>query len=97
MLRKLVSLIVVLTMLTLVGCAAHVHKIGSGAQGSTQVTERQWYILWGLVPLNTVDSNAMAAGATDYTIKTERNAVDVIISLFTMLVTIHPRSVTVTK
>jgi hypothetical protein len=59
--------------------------------------QRQWYILWGLVPLNNVDTYHMAGGTKDYEIKTEASALDVIISIFTGIVTVNSRTVTVTK
>jgi hypothetical protein len=49
------------------------------------------------VPINKVDTNAMAAGATNYQIKTEASALDVIINIFTEYVTVMSRTVTVTK
>jgi len=39
----------------------------------------------------------MAAGTTDYTIKTEQSALDVVINIFTSWVTVYSRTVTVTK
>lgn len=79
------------------GCAAHVHVIGNGGSGSEVVEQRQWYVLWGLVPINDVDSAQMAAGASDYTIETEQSALDVVINIFTSLITVYSRTVTVTK
>ncbi len=79
------------------GCSAHIHKVGTGAQGGEIENGRQWYVLWGLVPINNIDTNDMADGETDYTIKTEQSALDVIINIFTGMVTIHSRTVTVTK
>ncbi len=81
----------------LAGCFTINHKVGKGAQGSTKVEQRQWYVLWGLVPISEIDSQAMAGGATDYTIQTQFSVVDVIIGIFTGLVTVQPRTVTVTK
>jgi hypothetical protein len=49
------------------------------------------------VPLNSVDSQAMAGGASDYEIKTQRSFVDVVIGIFTGIITVHPRTVSVTK
>jgi hypothetical protein len=79
------------------GCYTQIHKVGSGAAGSNVTAQQQWFILWGLVPLTQVDSNAMAAGATNYEVRTEHTAIDVIISIFTGIVTVAPRTVTVTK
>lgn len=79
------------------GCYTQIHKVGSGAAGSNVVAQQQWFALWGLVPITQVDSNAMAAGATNYTIQDQTTVIDVIIGIFTGIVTIYPRTVTVTK
>ncbi|MBS3806051.1 MAG: hypothetical protein KGY60_00980 [Bacteroidales bacterium] len=78
-------------------CATHVHTVGSGAQGNTSMEERQWFVLWGLVPLNDVDSREMAGDAQNYTITTEQAPLDVIINIFTTYVTVVSRTVTVEK
>lgn len=54
-------------------------------------------VLWGLVPLNTVDSKAMAGGASDYTVKSEVSFVDGTITMFASIVTVRVQSVTVQK
>ena len=97
MLRKLVVLVILAGALTLVGCSAHVHKIGAGPAGNELVEARQWYVLWGLVPINEVDTHAMAAGADNYEIQTAAQPLDIIINIFTGLVTVNSRTVTVTK
>ena len=79
------------------GCSAHTHIIGDGGDGSETVEQRQWYVLWGLVPINDVDSAEMADGAANYTIETEQSALDVVINIFTSIVSIYSRTVTVTK
>jgi hypothetical protein len=78
-------------------CATNRHMIGNGPAGSNVVTERQWYILMGLIPLNTVDTKAMAAGAKDYEIVTQNTFVDCLISGVTSIVTVSCRSVSVKK
>jgi hypothetical protein len=98
MVKRIIALTTLLALVVvLVGCSAHIHKIGAGAQGNEVIEERQWYVLWGLVPINNVDTNAMANGATDYEIKTEQSALDVIINIFTSAITVYSRTVTVTK
>jgi hypothetical protein len=84
-------------LLVCLGCATNMHTIGKGPKGNSIVEERQWYVLWGLVPINKVDSKAMAAGAENYQIKTEASALDVVINIFTNWVTVTSRTVTVTK
>ena len=97
MFRKVVALVLVAVMIFITaGCAAHIHKIGKGGSGNA-VEERQWYVLWGLVPINEVDTAEMAGGAKDYTITTEYSPIDVIISMVAGFVTINSRTVTVEK
>lgn len=91
------ALCLLMMSLPMVGCFTMKHSIGSGGSGQSSVSKKQWYALWGLVPLNQVDGGALAAGATDYTIKTQWSFVDILINIITGYVTIHSRTVTVTK
>jgi len=96
--RKLVMACFALAMVGLLSsCMTNLHKVGTGAAGSNVTEQRQWYILWGLVPLNQVDSNAMAGGSPNYEIKTQMNVLDVVMNIFTSAVTVYSRTVTVTK
>ena len=95
--QKLVAAILVVAMLFMVGCSVHTHVVGEGAKSARTESATQWYILFGLVPLNTVNSNAMAAGAANYTIKTQTSFIDGLIGIFTGIVTISRRTVEVTK
>ena len=97
MFKKLSVAFLIVGMLFVIGCAAHVHKVGNGAQGTDMMEARQWYVLWGLVPINEVDTNAMAAGATDYEITTAYNALDFVISAVLSEISINCRTVTVQK
>ena len=95
--RKVVLFITLVVFLGLIACSTNVHVIGNGPQTNQTQQARQWYILFGLVPLNNVDTNQMAGGATDYQIKTEQSAMDIILNMFTSAVTVYSRTVTVTK
>ena len=95
MFRKLSAIFLIAGMLFVIGCAAHTHKVGDGAQGNDTTSARQWYVLYGLVPINDVDSNAMAAGATDYEITTSHTPLDVVITAVLSSITIYSRTVTV--
>ena len=97
MLKKLSALLLIVGMLFVIGCASHIHTVGKGAQGTDMIESRQWYVLWGLVPINEVDTQAMAGGATDYNIITEVNVLDAIINAFVGSATIYCRTVTVLK
>jgi len=91
-----VMIFVAALVMIMVGCAAHTHIVGDGGQ-ETKVEARQWYILWGLVPLNKIDTKSMAGNAEDYTIYTRLNVLDFLINIPTSLVTINSRTVSVTK
>ena len=96
MFKKIISLAVISVFL-LTSCYTMTHKVGEGAKGNSTTSERQWYVLWGLVPINSVDSKQMAGGAKDYTVTTEMTFVDVVIGAFTGLITVQPMSVKVKK
>ena len=95
--KVLAAILLVAFCFVLVGCYTIQHQVGNGSQTGVSVEKKQWFILWGLVPLNSVNTNQMSGGATDYTIKTVFNVVDVVIGIFTRVVTVYPRTVTVTK
>ena len=97
MFKKLSAVFLIVAMLCVIGCATHVHQVGNGAQGTDMIESRQWYVLWGLVPLNDVDTHAMAGEATDYDIMTEVNLIDAIINTVLAEVSIYCRTVTVMK
>lgn len=93
---KLVMLILAASFV-LTGCFTQRHVVGDGPQTGVVEEARQWYVLWGLVPINDVDSAELANGAYDYEIKTEHNALDVIIGIFTGVISVYPRTVTITR
>jgi hypothetical protein len=91
------SVLFVVIALFLAGCVTNEHIVGNGPQGGTTVEAQQWYVLWGLVPLNEVDTNAMADGAEDYLITTQQDVLDIVINMFTNIATVQTRSVDVTR
>ena len=96
--KKLTSVLCTLALAAAISsCHTLVHDVGKGAQGNNSVEKRQWYILYGLIPLSEVDSKEMSKGATDYTIKSEQNIVDILLNIITGFVTINSQTVTVTK
>ncbi len=97
--KKILTAISILILMTfaLSSCYVMNHTVGEGAKGNTEVVQRQWYVLWGLVPLNDVSTVSMAGGAEDYNIEVKQSFIDAIIGAFTGAVTIAPRTVTVTK
>ena len=98
MLNKIVAVFCIAGILFVAGCATHYHQVGQGAQGPIETVEaRQWYVLWGLVPINDVDTHSMAGGTPDYDITTQTTFIDFIISAFTNYVSVNCRTVTVEK
>ena len=96
--KKMIKIVaIVLLLLVFIGCTTHIHKVGNGPQTYNSQEERQWYILWGLVPLNEVDTNDMAGGAKDYEITTEVDGIDILIGIVASAVSVSSRTVTVTK
>lgn len=97
MFRKLSAAFLIVGMLFVIGCAAHVHKVGKGSQSNITTEARQWYILWGLVPVNSVNTQAMAEGADDYEISTFISPVDFCVNVVAGSLTVYTRTVTVRK
>jgi hypothetical protein len=95
--KKLVIAMMLVTTLVIVGCSTHVHTVGAGPQSGQVSSARQWYILGGLIPLNTVDTNGMIGGASDYEIKTSKAPLDILIGMPASYITVSSRTVTVTK
>ena len=107
--NKLITIILIISML-FVGCATHLHNVGYGPQTGIKVTSRQFYLFYGLVPLNSVDTNKMAGidsngnYITDYEIQTQTGLIDFALAFGLGVLTygigpaiIQSRTVTVTQ
>ncbi len=92
------NLFIALSLIAMLSsCYTLEHEVGNGPQGGAKTQESAWFILFGLVPLNEVDSKAMAQGADDYKVTTEFAPLDVLINIFTGIVTITRQTVSVEK
>ena len=103
--NKLITITLIISML-FISCATHLHTVGYGPQIGVKATARQYYLLWGLVPINTIDTNEMAGldingkQIENYEIQTQVGPLDVVInsvSLFTIGLILTSRTVTVTN
>jgi len=94
---KKLSLALALVVILFSSCYTLTHTVGSGGSGGEKIEKRAWYILWGLVPLNTVESKALAGNASNYTVTSSHTVVDVLLNIVTGLVTIGSQTVTVQK
>ncbi len=92
-----ILLISVLVLVSFTGCMTHTHIVGSGGTTGYEQTKRQWYVLWGLVPLGEVDTKALSGDVDNYLIETYVSPVDAVLNIFTSFVTIYSRTVKVTK
>ena len=95
--KKKILLLLPILCFVFVSCVTHTHTVGSGPRSGQAETATQWWILFGLVPLNEVDTNAMAGGSEDYEIKTSSEPIDILIGIPASYITVSRRTVTVTK
>ncbi|OIQ21323.1 MAG: hypothetical protein BM557_03465 [Flavobacterium sp. MedPE-SWcel] len=77
-------------------CYTYTTVVGKGAQSNAEVKEWNHYILFGLAPVGVSNSEEMADGATDYTVKTEQSFVNGLVSALTFGL-YSPTTTTVTK
>ena len=107
--NKLITITLIISML-FISCATHLHTVGHGPQTGIKVTSRQFYLFYGLVPLNSVDTNKMAGidsngnYITDYEIQTQTGPIAIFLAFCLGLFTygicpaiIQSRTVTITK
>ncbi|MDG1885363.1 MAG: Bor family protein [Flavobacteriaceae bacterium] len=92
---KMMSVVFTASML-LTSCFSYTSVVGIGAQGTSQTTNWNHYVIYGLAPIKVSDSKQMANGAENYTIHTEQSFVNGLVSFLTGgLYT--PTTTTVTK
>lgn len=80
----------------LTSCYSYTSVVGQGAQGNTEVTKWNHYVIYGLAPVGVSDSKQMADGAKDYTVFTRQSFVNGLVSALTFGI-YAPSTTTVTK
>ena len=80
----------------LTSCFSYTSVVGKGAQGNTEVTEWNHYVIGGLAAVGVSDSKAMAGGASDYTVHTRQSFVNGLIAGLTFSI-YTPTTTNVTK
>ncbi len=86
--------------MSLSGCFTLNHTVGNGGSGQTVATNREWYILWGLIPLNKVDGEKMALEnnlTNNYTVTSQMSFVDCLLNIITSWVSVYGQTVKVSK
>lgn len=94
-LLKSVTVVLAMAFLT-TSCWTNTFNVGNGAQSGVQVTSMNHYLIYGLLPLKVSDPNALAGGASDYTVKIEHSFIDGLINAITFGI-YTPTTTTVTK
>ena len=95
--KKLMLALVCGSVLLTPACYTLHHTVGKGAQGHSETEKREWFILFGLIPLHEVDSKTLAGDATDYRVTTQWSFVDILLNIITGFVTISSRTITVER
>jgi hypothetical protein len=104
--KKSIIVLMIAITLVIIGCSTHIHTVGMGPQTGVTTTSRQYYLLWSLIPLNTVNTNEMAGQdingevIQNYEIQTQVGPMDVLInvaSAITVAGLVSSRTVTVTR
>lgn len=80
----------------LTSCYSYTSVVGKGAQGNSQTTKWNHYVIYGLAPVGVSDSKQMADGAENYTVHTRQSFVNGLISGLTFGI-YTPTITTVTK
>lgn len=92
---KVMTVVFAASML-LSSCYSYTSVVGKGAQGNSQTTEWNHYVIYGLAPVGVSDSKQMADGAENYTVHTRQSFVNGLVSAITFGI-YTPTTTTVTK
>ena len=92
---RMVAIVFAASML-LTSCYSYTNVVGSGAQGNSQTTKWNHYVLFGLAPVGVSDSKQMADGAENYTVNTRQSFVNGLVAGLTFGL-YAPTTTTVTK
>ncbi|RZP17559.1 MAG: hypothetical protein EVA38_01460 [Flavobacteriales bacterium] len=92
---KIMTVVFAASML-LSSCYSYTSVVGKGAQGNSQTTEWNHYVIYGLAPVGVSDSKQMADGAENYSVHTRQSFVNGLVSAITFGI-YTPTTTTVTK
>jgi len=86
MIKKSVKLMMVAfaASVLLTSCYSYTSVVGNGAQGSTEITKWNHYLIGGLAPVGVSDTKEMANGVENYTIFTRHSFVNGLINALTL-------------
>lgn len=81
--------------LILGACSMHTHVVGLGPNGIAQTSARQYWMFFGLLDLNEVDTQRLAGDLTSYRITTAWSFTDILLTPLLLPLTVTSRTVTV--
>lgn len=98
MIKKIMKTMTVVfaASMLLSSCYSYTSVVGKGAQGNSQTTEWNHYVVYGLAPVGVSDSKQMADGAENYSVHTRQSFVNGLVSAITFGI-YTPTTTTVTK
>lgn len=98
MIKKSIKSLAILfaTSVLLTSCYSYTSVVGKGAQGDSQTTKWNHYVIGGLAPVGVSNSKQMAGGAENYTVHTRQSFVNGLVSAITFGI-YTPTTTTVTK
>ena len=85
--RKVIIVISLGIIIMFSSCMATMHTVGTGGKGNCKekgqydAKKKQWYLFWGALPLNKVDSKELAGGTQNYTVRTTTSLGDFLIAI----------------
>jgi hypothetical protein len=85
-----------LTLVFLSSCYTYTFDVGKGAQSGITTTQKNHYLINGLVPLSEADHEKLAKGSEDYTVKIEHSFVDGLLNVITFGI-YTPTTTTITR
>lgn len=75
--------IVFASAMLLTSCYSYTSVVGEGAQGNTETTKWNHYVIYGLAPVGVSNSQEMADGAENYTVHTRQSFLNGLVSALT--------------
>lgn len=69
--------------LMLSSCFTHTYMVGDGSQTGVEVKEKNYFVMYGLVPISTSNPHMMAGGAENYEVTTSHTFIDGILNSLT--------------
>jgi len=90
------NLLLVILLFSLTSCFSNLQVVGEGSKGTTEITEKNHYLVDGLIKLKQSDTNKMADTSQNYTIHTRITFVDGLLWFFTVGI-YTPTTTTITK